>query len=163
MKWSWRNTASAVAFTGVAISWGHFDSTLYPYSVSQPSSFRHVVVVSSADQKVDYFFPSLGSTTTNVNIFALRGNDAGDVKKFFRSEEGSHIRRVGWLRIMGRKFPLTRADFKGFSGRWAEEQISFVARGYVWRLTASYDLRFKRMRDVMLRMLRSFKLRQSGG
>lgn len=148
--------AGALLLSGITISWIHFDSNIYPYSITQPSSFRHLVLPTASDQKIDYFFPSLGSTTTNVNISATRGNAAVDVRQYLRSVEGTHVRKVGWLRIMGRNLTLTRADFKGYFGRYAEEQVSFTAGGYAWRLTASYDLRYSNLRNTMLRMIRSF-------
>jgi hypothetical protein len=61
--------------------------------------------------------------------------------------------------LAGRREPLIRADFKGLPGRWTIERVSFVARGLVWYITASYDVRYRNLRPTLLRMMRSFRLR----
>lgn len=139
------------------VSWTHFNSKLYPYAISQPSSFRHIVLSVDGQQSSDYFSPGLGSYTTNVNISASRGpvvNVARDLKE----RDGVHVRASGAVAVLGRQMTLTRADFRGLAGTWVEEQLSFAAGGYSWRLTASYDTRYKRMRSTMLKMLQSFRL-----
>lgn len=146
--------------TGVTVKWTLFSSALYPYAMSAPSSFRHEVIVSANGQKADYFFASgLGSFTTNVSVSASRTQTVSDEITFLRSHNGHRVRRSGWLRVMGHRLALIRADFHGLTGRWTQEQVSFQAHGYTWRLTASYAPRFRRLRPVMLRMLSSVKLR----
>lgn len=158
--WAVRAVVALTMLTGVTVRWTLFSSTLYPYSISQPSSFRHEVIISADGQHSDYFFASgLGSFTTNVNISATRGQGVTDEISYFRSHNGTRVHRSGWLRVMGRRLALVRADFHGLTGRWTEEQTRFKAHGMLWQLTVSYDPRFRRFRPTMLRMLSSFKLR----
>jgi hypothetical protein len=135
-----------------------FNSTIFPYSLLQPSAFRHVILPTDP-LKVDYFFPNLGSYTTNVNVYAERQQDDPDDAKFLHDYGGKHVRKDGTITIMGKKLEFTRADFKSVTGRWIEDRVSFLADGLVWHLTMSYDVKYRSMRPVMVRMLESFRLR----
>jgi hypothetical protein len=145
----------------VTITWVHFSSTVYPYAISQPSSFSHVVYVSAGHRQVDYFSPALGSATTDVNIFTSPGSSLPDPQGYLRDQGGFHVRSDGWLTVDSHRRRLTEADFQSFGNRWTVEQVSFVTRGTVWRLTASYDLKYRSLRSIMLRMVSSFKLRSA--
>jgi hypothetical protein len=59
---------------------------------------------------------------------------------------------------MGQRHALMRGDFQGLAGHYTEEQVSFATHGMIWRLTASYDRRYARMRATLLRILSSFQL-----
>lgn len=159
--WRLKNVAGAVVFSGVIVNWMPFHSPTYPYTISQPSSFRHSVYTFPDGEKVDYFSPSVGSASTYVAVGATRGGSIQNEVKYLRSLDGRNVTRHGTLRVAGTSCALMRADFDGFMGRWRIEQVSFRSHGYVWRLTASYALRFKSLRPVMLRMLQSFKFTQS--
>lgn len=150
---------SAVAFAGVAVNWVPYSSTVYPYTVRQPSSFRHVVYTNTAHQRIDYFSPSLGSATTDVSIFATPGNRLPNPRGYLRDLQGSNVRGSGSLTIEGRSRRLIAADFSSFGTRWTVEQASFVAGGMVWRLSLSYEPKYRRLRPIMVKMLRSFRLR----
>jgi acyl-coenzyme A synthetase/AMP-(fatty) acid ligase len=76
-----------------------------------------------------------------------------------RGESGRKATQIGWLRVMGHNYKLTRVVTHGLAGTWVEEQVNFAAGGYTWFLTASYEPRFKSLRPTMIRMLGSFKLR----
>lgn len=149
---------SAVLTSGVSVTWSHFNSTTYPYTITQPSSYRHIVLRDTANRQVDYFFPSLGSFTTNVNVYAFPGATAPDEMQYLRSMGGQHVQRAGWLRLAGSRRQMVRADFRGVTGRWTMMQTDFVAHGLVWRLTASYDVRYSKLRGTLMRILRSFQL-----
>lgn len=150
---------AVIVLSSVTVKWTVFGSDLYPYKISQPSSFRHLVIATSSGQRSDFFFPELlGSFTTNVNVTATAGHIVDDEVSYLRSHNGKHVQKSGMLRIMGRARTVTRAYFHGLTGKWVEEQVSFAANGYTWRLTASYEPRFKRLRATMLRMISSFKL-----
>lgn len=139
-------------------SWINFNSKLFPYSIKQPLSFRHVVLLTDQNVRVDYFAPALGSYTTSVTISANHGhvvNSAADM----HARSGQNIRADGKITILNHKMSVTRASFHGLAGSWVEEQVSLSAGGYAWRLTASYDTRYEKLRGVMLQMLQSFKLR----
>lgn len=156
-----RGIIGAVLLGGstVSLTWQPFASKLYPYSISQPSSFRHEVITTASGSQVDYFFPAFtGSFPTNVNVSAVRGTDVQDEVRYLQEHNGHHVQRVGFLKFMGRHHAIVRADFDGLTGKWVEEQISFPASGYFWRITASYEPRFRRLRPLMLRMLASFRL-----
>lgn len=148
-----------IIMLGVSISWSKFDSNVYPYRISQPSSFRHIVETDSVGHRSDFFFPSLGSSTTSVSVWATPGDAAVSPMQNLRDKEGQNVHRSGTITVVGKKMRLFCADFQGLSGAWTEEQVSFIAQGYVWRLTASYDRRYKALRSTMLRMLASFKIR----
>ncbi|MGH2441567.1 MAG: hypothetical protein ACRDFX_00170 [Chloroflexota bacterium] len=162
MKSSWRNAPAALVFLGgISISWSPYSSHMYPYTISQPSSFRHEMVIAASGQRVDYFFPALlGSFPTNVNISAVHGDGLVDAAQNLRQRSGRHVHRAGYLRLMGKRRKLTEANFVGLASKWTEDQVTFVARGYTWRLTASYEHRFRRLRPMMLRMLASFRLKR---
>lgn len=157
LKVGLRISAGVVVFAGVSVTWSTFHSTIYPYTISQPSSFKHAVLTLDAG-KVDYFSPSLGSATTNVQVQALPGGSIKSEVSYLRSLDGHHIRRDGYLTVLGHAWPLTCADFDGYTGKWRIEQITFPANGYIWRLTMSYASQNKNLRSTMARMLRSFKL-----
>lgn len=149
-----------LSVAGVKVNWLPFSSTVYPYTVSQPSSFRHYVFQDAANRSVDYFFPSLGSYTTNVNIYAVPGHDVANEKEYLRSIGASNVHRSMWLTLMGQRRPLICGDFKGLVGHWTIEQTTFATPGLVWRLTASYDIRYRKlMRSTLIRILKSFHLR----
>jgi hypothetical protein len=158
-KWLSRGALGAVVLVGITVKWSLFNSTVYPYTITQPSTFKHEVLTSSTGQLVDYFFAvGLGSFTTNVNISASRGTQSLTADDLLRADNGTDVKQSGWLRVMGHNLRLTRATFRGLVGTWIEEAVTFTAGGYSWRLTASYDPRYKSLRSTMLRMLSSFKL-----
>jgi hypothetical protein len=150
--------AGVVLYTGVTITWSPYHSTVYDYTISQPSSYRHLVIQTAPDQRDDYFYPSLGSSTTNVNVSATRGHTLEPELQYLRSRDGKNVHRSAWVSIVGRKLPLMCADFNSLVGKYRLEQVSFMSGGRVWRVTASYDLRFQNQRSIMLRMIKSFKL-----
>jgi len=144
-------------FVSALLTWVPFHSTLYPYHLSQPSSFRHIVLTNAANISIDYFFPSKGSFVTNVNVVAQPGTTLPDERRYLRSLGGRHIHRSGWVRLHGRRLPLTGADFRSLAGAYHIEQLRFVFRGRLWQVTASYSPDYRRMRPLMLRMLDSFR------
>jgi hypothetical protein len=148
----------AVVLASVSVSWTRFHSAVYPYSISQPSSFKHVALTNRANQQVDYFFPSKGSFPTNVNIVATPGHVMGGAGLCLKGSNGARVYRSGWLTIMGQREPLMRVDVDGLAGKYSVEQVCLVMKDTVWRLTASYDTKYRRMRAMMLRMLASFRL-----
>jgi hypothetical protein len=147
-----------LAFSGILVSWSSFRSGTYPYTISRPSSFRHAVLQNAEGQRVDYFFPSLGSRTTNVNVAAVPARDADDEASFLKASGGKHVRQSGWIRIMGHRVRIVCADYSVYWS-WRVEQVGFVSHGRFWRLTMSYDPRYRKLRPIMLRMLRSFRAR----
>jgi hypothetical protein len=153
-----RRFLGAIVLASVSVSWTPFHSTLYPYRISQPSSFKHVALTNTAHQRVDYFFPSVGSFPTNVNILARPRRMLRDGGACLKQRDGYHVYRSGWLRIMGRREPLMRADFHGLAGKYSIEQVCFVQKNTVWQLTASYETKYRTMRSMMLRMLASFHI-----
>jgi len=148
----------AVTLAGIGVTWTTFNSTIYPYSISQPSSFRHGVWSQTDDQKVDYFYPSLGSSVTRVSIMAQRGAHATGEIPYLRDLGGHSIHQSGQLSVLGQSRRLICADLPFLGGSFRVEQLTFVAGGYVWRLTASYEMRFRWIRSTMLHMLHTFKL-----
>lgn len=148
----------AIVVASVSVTWSPFHSSLYPYSISQPSSFRHIVLPNTASQQVDFFFPSVGSYTTNVNVLAEPGRAKRDEVAYLQGLNGRHIRVSARLRIMGHRRVLTHADFSSLAGNYSIEQIRFVYKDTVWQLTASYQTQFRKMRPMMLRMLKSFRV-----
>lgn len=146
----------AMVLARVSVSWTPFHSSLYPYSISQPSSFRHVVLPNTANQQVDYFFPSKGSFPTNVNVVAAPGHAVRDEVAYLKEINGHNIHRSAWVRIMGHREALMHADFNGLAGRYVVEQVRFADGDTVWQLTASYESKYRKMRPLMLRMLASF-------
>ncbi len=148
----------ALVLAGVSISWTPFRSSVYSYSISQPSSFKHVVLPNTANQQVDYFFPSVGSFPTNVNIVATPGTTVQNQAAYLKQMNGRNIRRSAWIDIMGQREALMHADFNSLAGKFSVEQVRFAYKGTVWQLTASYELKFRKMRPLMLRMLKSFRV-----
>lgn len=144
-----------------AITWSLFHSAINPYTLSQPSSFAHVVLQRDG-HNVDYFFPALGSFVTSVSVSGVHGRRLGDEAAYLRSSGGHHVHRSGWIRVARRLYPLLRADFYGLVGHWQIDMVSFRERGRIWQLTASYDVHYRSMRSVMLRMLNSFRFREAG-
>jgi hypothetical protein len=158
--WLSRGALGAVVLIGITVKWSPFSSTIYPYTISQPSTFKHQPATTPSGQQFDYFFADgLGSFTTNVNITAQRGNKVAHELAVFRSEGASKPKQDGWLRVMGHNLRLNHFVTHGLAGTWIEERVTFVAGGYTWVLTASYDPRYKNLLPTMLRMLGSFKLR----
>ncbi len=149
---------SALLLSGYSITWHRFSSKTYPYSISQPSSYRHVVLRDTSNRPADYFFPALGSFATNVNVFAHPGSHAPNEAAYLQSLGGNEIHRDGWVTVGGHRMDIVTAHFRGIAAHWTMEQTSFVANGLVWRITASYEDRFRRLRPILLRMLRSFRL-----
>ena len=151
---------AAFTLASIGVTWSVFNSTIYPYTISQPSSFRHVVLRDSSDQPVDYFFPSpLGSTTTNLHIQADPERGSVNEMAHLRGAGGRNVHLIGWMQLAGERVPLVHGDFKGLAGRWTIEEVAFSARGMVWYITASYDLKYRSLRPILLRMMRSFRLR----
>jgi hypothetical protein len=148
----------ALVLAGVSISWTPFRSSVYSYSISQPSSFKHIVLPNTAKQQVDYFFPSIGSFPTNVNIVAVPGTTVQNEKAYLKQMNGQNIHRSAWLDIMGHREALMHADFNSLAGKFSIEQARFAYKGTVWQLTASYERKYRKMRALMLRMLASFRV-----
>lgn len=147
--------SAIVAFSGITVNWLPFRSPTYPYTILQPSSYKHVVIEDTSGQSVDYFFPSLGSSLTNVNIYCDHSHlNAAAV---LRSSGAKHVQRTARIVIDGAKRTLIRGDFQGIPGRWTVEQVVFADHGHIWHLTASYASRFRNQRPIMLKMLTSFK------
>lgn len=147
-----------ISFVGISTTFSRVDSATYPYSILQPSTFRHVVIPNAGQQNVDLYAPPLGSAPTALTVYAVR--DPGEPAiEYFLARNGRNVHRSGWVTIAGKRLALERADFRGYRVRYRQEQVTFRAAGYFWRLTVSYDLRFKQYRGIMLRMLRSFRLR----
>lgn len=147
-----------ITFAGIRVTWHPYSSTLFPYTISQPSSFRHVVITDISGRNSDYFYPDLGSNTTDVNVYAQPQHLARD-QSTLHSMGATHASRSGWVRIQGKHLQLQRRDLRGLAGHWIMEQVTFNAHGWLWHLTASYDYRYRSMRSMMLRMLQSFKAR----
>jgi hypothetical protein len=147
-----------ITFAGIRITWHPFPSTLFPYTISQPSSYRHAVITDALGHKADFFFPDLGSYTTNVNVYAQPSHLVRD-QISLRSLGARHVSRSGWVRIQGKHLQLERGEFHGIAGHWIMEQVTFSSHGWLWHLTASYDYRYRSMRSMMLRMIQSFKAR----
>jgi hypothetical protein len=150
---------SILTFVKITVAWTHFDSTTYPYSVTQPSSYRHVVLRDTANRLVDYFFPSLGTFTTNVNIVAYRGDTLPNEVTYMRSLGGHHVAQVGNVKIAGQTVPVVQGRFTGVVAHYTLVQVAFTDSGLIWRLTCSYDDRFARLRHMLMRIIRSFQLR----
>lgn len=146
------------ALAGVTGQWTHFVSKTYPYTISRPSSFRPASVVEASGLKVDYFFPPIGSFTTNVNVCSYLGTRAPNEAAYLRSLGGRNVHRSMRLYLAGRWRPFYAAHFAGPVGGWTLEQTSFVARSRVWRLTASFADQHRSMRSILVQMLRSFRL-----
>src|SRR5579875_2738106 len=107
-----------LAASSTTVSWITFHSTIYPYTVAQPSSFRHVVLMDTDNHRVDYFSPALGSFTTNVNIYAVPGHAVPNEAAYLRSIGGKHVHVSGRLTLLGKPLPLIMGDFSGIAGHW---------------------------------------------
>jgi hypothetical protein len=140
----------------VSVSWTPFHSSLYPYRISQPSSFKHVALTNTANQQVDFFFPSIGSFPTNVNIVATPSRAVRNRVACPQGINGYHAYRRGWLTILGQREALMHADFHGLAGKYSVEQVCLVRNHTRWQLTVSYEAKYRTMRSLMLRMLASF-------
>lgn len=149
---------SAVAAGNVRVNYDPFSSAIYPYRVMQPSSFRHVVLPDPLGHNIDYFYPSLGSAVTDVNIYA-DGGPLINMTNLLKQSGAYRVRRSGYLKIGGVRVGLVSGDRRGYPGHWREERAEFVAGGRVWHITMSYLLRYQNMRGAMLHMVRSFRLR----
>jgi hypothetical protein len=146
-----------ISLATIGVSWSRVNSSTYPYSLSQPSSYRHIVFRDTSDHDVDYYFPSLGSTITNLNVYARPGCGLPNQVAYFRSIGGQHPHRSGWITVSDHRLPLMKADFSVLAGRWTVERITFPNQGLVWYVTASYDVRYRSVRPTLLRMMRSFR------
>jgi hypothetical protein len=154
-----RGVAGIAVLSGLIVTWLPFHSTLHPYSVSQPSSFKHAVITLDAgSERVDYFSPPLGSAVTNVIVEARPGTTLMNSVSYLRSIDGHNIRRSGFISLAGQRRDLMRADFNGYAGKYTIEEVTFVASGYCWRLSISYAHKFRYLRSLMLRMIQTFKL-----
>jgi hypothetical protein len=149
----------SVLSMGISVHWVPFSSPTFPYTISQPSSFRHYLYTNTAHEKIDYFSPSLGSATTDVAIGSVTGTTVPDPKTYLRNQRGFNLRQSGSVTVAGRSRPLTAADFSSYGLQWTEEQVSFVSNGNIWRLSISYDHRYRNLRPTMLKMVRSFQFR----
>jgi hypothetical protein len=147
--------SAILAFSGITVNWLPFSSSTYPYTIKQPSSYKHVVIYDTSGNPVDYFFPSLGSSITNVNIYCDHGRLNAGAE--LRSVGAKHVHRAGRILIDGTKRALIRGQFHSVVGYWTEEQIVFSDHGKVWHLTASYASQFRSQRPIMIRMLKSFR------
>jgi hypothetical protein len=155
--------SSLAAFTvlGAFTTWTRYPSPSYPYSISYPSTFTHLGMRDISDRyNVDFWFPSLGTHTTNMNVFArpvpkVRQSEV----QYLRSFGGKNIRKVGSIRIAGQRLDLIGADFKTiYKYYWREEGVTFVACKRWWHVTISYDLKYRSLRPTLFRMLTSFRL-----
>jgi hypothetical protein len=135
---------------GSPVTWTRVQSSLYPYTIEQPSSFRHVVLQDATNRRVDYFFPSLGSFTTNLHVSAVHGGASS------AETRGGTTSEV--VRLAGHQRPLRRREMHGVAGRWTMEQVTFTGCGLTWSLTLSYAPQYRSLRPTMLRMLTSFRL-----
>jgi hypothetical protein len=143
--------------SAATVNWKRVSSTIYPYSISQPSSFRHLVVRETSNLLADYYWPSLGSSITNLNVKATKGS----VPKSLAADEslsGKPAKRSGWMLIAGHRSPLMRTDYKALVGQWTVERVTFASHGLVWYVSASYEHQYRSLRPQLLRMMHSFKL-----
>jgi hypothetical protein len=147
--------AAILAVSGANVVWAPFKSSTYPYTILQPSSYKHIVIDDTAGHPVDYFFPSLGSSLTNVNVYCDHGHVNPALS--LRNSGAKHVTRVGRILIDGTRRTLVRAAFTGLPGHWTVEQVVFSMHGHVWHLTASYADQFRSQRPIMMKMLKSFK------
>lgn len=151
----------AVALLSVSsarVTWTRVSSTFYPYSASMPSSYKYIDLPDTTGRRVDYFFPGLGSFTTNANIYADSDHTVFNERDYLRSLGAYNVHQSGTLKVMGHKLALICGDFRNIIGRWRLEQTTFTAGNLVWHLTASYDPRFRKARPTLLRILSSFQL-----
>ncbi|GAC1327052.1 MAG: hypothetical protein NVS2B16_01920 [Chloroflexota bacterium] len=149
----------AITFAGVRITYDPFTSTIYPYRVLQPSSFRHIVVLDLTGHGVDYFYPDLGSFVTNVNIYAVTPGQMKNQAQMMHPTGAKHVHISGYLRVDKKRVPIFSSDHRAFPGHWREETAQFSSGGMIWHVTISYLLRYRNLRPVMMRMIRSFHIR----
>lgn len=147
--------SAILAFSGVTVNWAPFRSPTYPYRILQPSSYKHMVMQNTSGHNVDYFFPSLGSLLTNVNIYCDHIHVSA--ARELRSLGAKSVRGNGRILIDGNRRALIRGSFTGMAGQWTQEQVVFTDHGRVWHLTISYARQFRNQRPIMMKMLRSFK------
>jgi hypothetical protein len=147
--------SAVLTFSGITIHWAPFHSPTYPYTILQPSSYKYLAITNTSGRPVDYFFPSLGSQLTNVNVYCDHGHM--NAMRQLRSVGAVHVQRNGGILIDGTRRALIRGEFRGMVAQWTVEQIVFTANGRVWHLTASYEHRFRSQRTIMMKMLKSFK------
>ena len=143
---------------GVKIRWAPFHSTIYPYTISQPSSFTHGILPTPSGQQGDFFFPALGSFTTGLNIVAepLKTDPPPADAVYLRSTGGKQVQAASFVTIMKHRSLMYRANYAGLAGHWTEERLSFAANGYYWHITVSYAYKYRSMRSLMIRMVQSF-------
>jgi hypothetical protein len=151
------SAVAAASVLSIGVTWSRYTSQIYPYSISQPSSYRHVELQNNVGRKVDYFSPSLGSFITCVVVYAVRGTRFQNEISILEGLGGRDVRRAGSLTVNGHQYPIIRADFSGLTAHWTEEHVTFVRKGLVWHLHMSYDRRYRSQRAMMFRMLKSFK------
>ena len=155
---SFWGATGVLVLAGITVHWTHVASKTYPYTISRPTSFRLAVVKDATNTNVDYYFPPLGSRTTNVNISAPFGTRARDEAAYLRSIGGRNVRNGPRMKLAGKIRTLCTAHFSGLVGPYTLEQTNFVARSRVWWLTISYEDRYRGMRPLLEKMLRSFRL-----
>jgi hypothetical protein len=159
MKLQALGVVGAASLLSIGITWSRYTSTTYPYSILQPSSFRHTVLTNTAQQKMDYFSPSLGSYVTNVSVYAVPGTHWQNEEAYLASIGAKNVRQVGWTKLAGARRAIISGDFVGLGARWTTEHVVFATHHLVWHLNMSYDVRYRKLRPIMLRMLNSFRLR----
>jgi hypothetical protein len=148
--------SAILAFSGISITWVPFRSPTYPYKMLQPTSYKHLAIDDTSGRPVDYFFPSLGSLITNVNVFCDRVHTTA--RADLQSAGAKHIHSDGRILIDGRRRALVEGQFgSSLAGNWTQERAVFTAHGHVWHLTMSYAQQFRSQRPIMIKMLKSFK------
>jgi hypothetical protein len=147
--------SAILAFSGITVTWVPFRSPTYPYRILQPSSYKYLAIDDTSGRPHDYFFPSLGSQITNVNIYCDHLNAAA--KKELQTAGAKHIQSDGRILIDGSRRVLFKGQFRGLIQNWTEERTVFAEHGRVWHLTISYEPRFRSQRPIMIKMLKSFK------
>lgn len=153
-----KGIVGVVSLVGVTTTYSRVNSSVYPYSIREPSTFRHVVIPNDGEQNVDLYAPPIGSAPTAVTVYAEHDGGQNAIE-YFITHHGRNVHRSAWVTIMGRKMALECADFNSFGVHYRQEEVTFHARGYFWRLTISYELRYRSYRPVLLKMLGTFKLR----
>jgi hypothetical protein len=155
-----QGVVGVVALVGVSTNTAWVTSSIYPYSIKAPTTFRHVVLPTVTGQNEDLYAPPIGSAATSVTVYADRSGSGEGAIEYFVSHHGQHVHQSGTVSIMGKRIAVECADFNSYGTRYRQEEVTFSAGGYFWRLTASYELRYSgRYRVPMLRMLGSFRLR----
>lgn len=142
---------------GVRVRYLPFTSTLYRYTLMQPDSFRHIVLRDPVGRQVDYFYPALGSSVTDVNIYAERHNHLDDQAAILRVTGAVRVRVSGHLAVGHMKIAIVSGDRSGIPGKWREEGAEFIENGQVWHMTMSYLFKYASLRPMMLHMLETFR------